>query len=191
MTVTRRYRSWAASVHHNRMSFWRRVSQRRQVRVAGASALGFGIEIEYAQSERGIVRDLIVDLEDRPVLFAPLEFEIQEHAVRSVLAIREELTRTLQRLPENSAAAEPIKDIRAACARFLHEHASDFPMLFAAGLGQLRGAAGVRIAELSEAFDVPVHGDLRAVLPPSQEEAAFLEQRTDAGWAPDETPSPF
>lgn len=126
----------------------------RRIRVSGVNVgipgVG-GVSVGLAEPERKAIRDLLVFLEGRRVLRVSYADEDREFAVRSVLEIREELTRTLQRLPESSPATESVRQLRRACEEFLTVYARDaFWVGFFVGLGRLRGLFGSELERLSE-----------------------------------------
>jgi hypothetical protein len=120
--------------------------------LTSVEALGFGAGWEWPDSEREIVRELIVFLEDRRALSAPEALEVEGHVVESVLRIRAELTRTLQRLSGDSGAAVSVRALRDSCHAFLYaiqgrSHFSGFDYRFLVDLGQLRGVFAVYVGE--------------------------------------------
>jgi hypothetical protein len=143
---------------------------RSRPRLRSASALGFGAGWEWPESEREIVRELIVYLEDRRALHAPMELEIADHVVSSVLSIREELTRTLQRLDGDAGAAASVRAMRDACHSFLYALERQritfggFNRWFLIPLGELRGVMAVYLNVLSEHYSLPVAEPLASVV---------------------------
>src|SRR6266511_1682407 len=102
------------------MSFLSRFRGRPRPRLTGLSVLVAGASWDWTESERDAVRDLIIFLEDRRSLFGPLMERVDPYyAAHSVDTIRNELTRTLQRLPEEAKSAILIDDMRAACRVFV------------------------------------------------------------------------
>jgi len=118
------------------------------------------------------VRDLIIFLEDRRSLFGPLMERVDPYyAAHSVDTIRNELTRTLQRLPEEAKSAILIDDMRAACRVFVdvvgspHDERRTDRQRSNIALGELRATLGVNIAVLADKFGIEVRGPLRELLP--------------------------
>src|SRR3546814_506555 len=121
--------------------------------------------------ERDIVRKLLAFLEDRRALYVDYCLEIEDQVAHSVHQIREELTKTLQALSEDSEVVGPVRAMRAACRKFLTEPHPDFRNLvryggpsahrmdiegspgFFVALGELRAVFGAQIAALAFAYE--------------------------------------
>ena len=89
-------------------------------RITGVSALGVGVSWKPPESERKIIRALLVYIEDRRAITIeghPLEGTLQVN--ESILGIRRELTKTLQRLDSSSHAVDRLRKMRLACQRYL------------------------------------------------------------------------
>lgn len=144
------------------------MSRPRRPRLTSAGAFGFGLGWEWVESEGEIVRQLIVYLEDRRALYEHHHFEIGYHVVQSVLDMRRELTRTLQRLSANSGAAYAVRAMRDACHNFLR--VGDSPPMWGRdetltlGLGELRGVFAVYVSGLADHYGIEVHEPLASVL---------------------------
>jgi hypothetical protein len=152
----------------------------RRIRVSGVNVgipgVG-GVSVGLAEPERKAIRDLLVFLEGRRVLRVSYADEDREFVVSSVLEIREELTRTLQRLPESSPATESVRQLRRACEEFLTVYARDaFWVGFFVGLGRLRGLFGSELERLGEVTGLKLPHELKEVGPPKTDfpdDAAF------------------
>ncbi len=143
-------------------------------RLTGFQTPLFGISWTPPASDRESIRKLITFLEDRRVLYQDHHREITPHVTRSVLEIRDELTRTLQELSEDSAASPSIRAMRAACRRFLDETTKwhrDYmePPIWMA-LGELRGQFGLHLAQLCVKYGIDVESEIASILPPALEE---------------------
>lgn len=90
-------------------------------RLTGFSTPLFGISWASTESERDIVRRLVISLEDRRVLFNPLALEVEWQAIESVTDIRRHLSEVLGEIGEASPGVDPIKAMRAACRKFLDD----------------------------------------------------------------------
>lgn len=125
------------------------------------------------------VREFILFLEDRRVLYNAYDLEVVSQVERSVQEIREQCTRTLQALPPKAFAVVPVRSIREACRRFHDDQQEEFRFFdfdghrrsregspgFFAALGAFRAVVGVQVAQLAAHYDLDVEGDLAAVLP--------------------------
>lgn len=77
-------------------------------RITGISTPLGGIQwADPGPSEAEMVRGFLVFLEDRRVLYNAMQLEVPDQVERSIHEIREECTRTLQRLGANAFAAPP------------------------------------------------------------------------------------
>ena len=83
------------------------------------------ISWEPSQDEREIVRQLMLFIEDRRVLYNPFISEVPDHAIDSVFLIRERLMQTLQEVKEKSPAVKDIKAMQEACRIFLNQANKD------------------------------------------------------------------
>src|SRR5690242_14236102 len=75
---------------------------------------------EY-DKERDLVTSLLTFLEDRRVLYGSWAEEEPQHVTRSVLQIRERLTKELEVIEGDSFLYTPLAAMRAACRKFLDE----------------------------------------------------------------------
>ena len=90
-------------------------------RLSGLSVAGLGVSWAPSQTEREIVREVFVFLEDRRVLFAPFLRDANHFTRESVEMMRAQLTEAVQHLPEDSPTADHLRAMRAACRRFLDD----------------------------------------------------------------------
>ena len=81
----------------------------RRFKLRGVSTPFGGASFELRESDRKILRDLLIELEGRRVLKTDFADEDYEHVTLSVIEIRKELTTILQRLHDKSPATEPIR----------------------------------------------------------------------------------
>lgn len=147
-------------------------------RITGVSIPVFGVSWNPPESEREIVRQTFIFLEDRRALYNDFAHEINHEVSQSVLDIRSELTAALKRLSEKSEAAPCFKAMRAACREYLGSacwptHGG--PFLFMTELGKLRAMIGVQIAFLAVKYGIDLDGELMRVIPAELRDATFLE----------------
>ena len=140
-------------------------------RIPGLTIPLFGRSWVPPESERKIIHRLLVFLEGRPALYAPLDLELFAWAADSILGIRNELTKTLQKLAEHSQAIPHLKAMRAACINYLDrthypEQPDKLPWVnYFTWLGELRGIFGSQIAQLSAMYGVDLEGNIVLILP--------------------------
>jgi hypothetical protein len=151
-------------------------------RITGISLPVFGISWNPPESEREIVRETFIFLEDRRALYNDFAHEIDHEVAQSVLAIRNELTAALKRLPEGSEATPSFKSMRAACREYLdstrgHDrgHRWSGPFSFMTQLGRLRAIIGVHVAYLAVKFGIDIEGELVRVVPAEFRDVKYFE----------------
>lgn len=149
--------------------------------LTGISTPLVGVSWNPPPSECEIVRKLVTFLEDKRSICGPYDFWSGprfEYFVTAVLAIRNELTKAIQALPEDSRAIHSLRAMRGTCRKFLTDPmVSSRDALYgarqneAAVLGEFRGAFGVHLSELCSAFDLEIEEQFVVILPaPDHEE---------------------
>lgn len=147
-------------------------------RITGISVPVFGVSWNPPESERKIVRETFIFLEDRRALYNDFAHELDHEVSESVLAIRSELTASLRRLPEGSEAAPCFRAMRAACREYLDNarpRGLGGPFSFMSELGKLRAMIGVQVAYLAVKYGIDLDGELVSVIPAELRDARFLE----------------
>jgi len=159
--------------------------------ITGFSIPIFGVSWNPPKPEREHIRQLIVFLEDRRALYNPYHMETIHWVDESVLKIREELTKKLQELGEESKATSSLRAMRTACRHYLdkielvkklHSYRGDIKKLnlanlddvyrnmnFESSLGELRTIFGIHIARLCAMYGIDLEGKLINILPPAEE----------------------
>jgi hypothetical protein len=147
-------------------------------RVTGISSPFGGLQwADPGPSEGQIVRDFVLFLEDRRVLYNPMYLEIVGQVEHSIHEIREQCTKTLQALPPKAFGVVPIRAIREAGRRFHDDQNEDFRFFhdrwhsseggpgFFTALGAFRASVGQQVALLAAHYDFDIEGDLASALP--------------------------
>ncbi len=150
-------------------------------RITGISIPIFGISWNPPASEREIVRETFIFLEDRRALYNDFAHEIDQEVAESVLAIRSELTSALKRLPEDSEAVKSFKGMRAACCEYLdntrkRNHILGGPFSFMTQLGSLRALIGVHVTYLAVKYGIDIDGELVRIIPPEFRDEKYLDE---------------
>ena len=148
-------------------------------RITGISIPIFGVSWNPPESERKIIRSLLIFLEDRRALYNPNSLEIGDHVVSSVIEIRENLTDSIQRLPEKSDAIRCLRAMRAACREYLDKQNDKFGFphhKYLIDLGRLRTVFGYYIAQLAIMYGIDIEGDLAQILPPEYVEDLSIDK---------------
>ena len=151
-------------------------------RVTGFSTPIFGVSWNPPESERTVAKRVIVQLEDRRVLYSPSEMEVPDHCVMSVVDIRRILSQELGVLDEKSALAMSLRAMRAACRKFLDSvqanerivrfgaHLGHFASWeFNGAVGELRGVFGVHLAQIAARYGLDIEDELASILPAAEE----------------------
>jgi hypothetical protein len=151
-------------------------------RITGISTPFGGLQwSDPGPSERETVRGFVLFLEDRRVLYNPMNLEVRSQVDRSIHEIRRQCTETLRQLGETAFAAVPIRAIREACRRFHDDDNIEFRFFdrwgdhgvgagFFMALGGFRATVGQQVALLAAHYDIDIEGDLASVLPRLVEE---------------------
>ena len=155
-----------------------RVTAAKARRVTGISTPFGGMQwSDPGPSDTETVRQFMLFLEDRRVLFNAMNLEVPEQVDRSINEIRKQCTTTMQSLAAKAFAVLPIRAIRAAGQRFHDDRNEEFRFFdrrefghgaspgFFTALGAYRAAVGYHIAVLAAHYDIAVEGDLARVLP--------------------------
>lgn len=146
-------------------------------RVTGISIPFGGIQwADPGPSDAEIIRQFVLFLEDRRVLYNAMDLEVTSQVDSSVHEIRQECTKTLQALPPKVFAVIPLRAIREAGRRFHDDESEEFRFFdgrhyregspgFFTALGAFRAAVGQQVVLLAAHYDLDIEGDLSAVLP--------------------------
>lgn len=148
-------------------------------RITGISTPLGGVQwADPGPSDAEIIRRFLIFLEDRRVLYNPMDLEVVSQVEHSIHEIREECTRTLQALAPGVFAVLPVQTIRRACRRFHDDSNEEFRFFdgrwgrydeggpgFFAALGAFRASVGHQVALLAGYYDIDVEGDLASVMP--------------------------
>lgn len=155
-------------------------------RITGISSPFGGIQWgDPGPSAAEVVRQFVLFLEDRRVLYNPMDLEVVSQVEHSIHEIRQQSTKVLQALSPNAFAVPPIRIIRAAARGFHNEQNEEFRFFggsrwhyhegspgFFVALGAFRAVVGQQVAFLAAHYDIDVEGDLARVLPQLDDDAA-------------------
>jgi hypothetical protein len=149
-------------------------------RITGISIPVFGVSWNPPESERKIVRETLIFLEDRRALFNDFAHEIDQQVAESVLSMRAEFTTALKRTADESEAAPSLRAMRAACREYLDTtrgpgRGRGGPFEFMTQLGRLRAIIGIHVAYLAIKYGIDIDGELVRVIPAEFRDAKYLE----------------
>jgi hypothetical protein len=148
-----------------------------RVRITGISTPWLGVSWEYRESDAVVVRRVFSFLEDRRVLYEPLNAQIFFYVGQSAAEIRQMLTQELGASSLGEQLSESFKTIRAALRRFMDDlekldqpersglmdplQIHDQQVL---ALGEMRGRVNPLLALLAEKYRIEVEEELAAAL---------------------------
>lgn len=142
--------------------------------ITGLSCPVFGIQWNAPIIEADEARSIIVLLEDKRVLFNPADMEDSNHCTLSILDIRSEITKALQKLPASSNLSNSLKRMRKSCLEFSNKlgHPNflnfDPPVqvsILERELFKLREKFGISVAEISVAYGIDIDDGLASIIP--------------------------
>jgi hypothetical protein len=147
--------------------------------ITGFSTPIFGLQWQPPKTDRGIVRDVLIFLEDRRVLYNPHAWEIPDHVAQSLIEIRERLTSQMSALSDDAPAYAHFSSMRAACRQYLNSAGEDEfrgrrrgywnDQDFSEALGKLRATIGMHVAALCEEYGIEVEDQLASMFPSSED----------------------
>jgi len=127
-----------------------------------------------------VAKRLTTFLEDRRALYYPYEAETPDYVVRSILEIRQRLTKDLEQLDRNSPLAKSLRAMRASCRKFLNHVEARTPHAvylhrnriwngdeadFFIALGELRATIGFLAAQIAARYEIDVEESLATIFP--------------------------
>jgi hypothetical protein len=148
-------------------------------RITGFSLGPFGVSWTPRPDKREIIRQLIVFLEDRRVLYNPYDMEYGKWVNQSILEVRKELTDTLKKFPDDEPTIQILRTMRSSCRKYLQEcdttkpriYGFQYEMKLAIHLGELRGVFGLALAQLCIAYKIDVEPELASIFPVSDKDS--------------------
>lgn len=148
-----------------------------RVRITGISTPWLGASWEYRESDADVVRRVFSFLEDRRVLYEPLNAQIFFYVGQSASEIRQMLTQELGTSSLGKQLSESLQAIRAALRRFMDDlekldqsepsglmdplQIHDQQVL---ALGEMRGRVNPLLALLAEKYRIEVEEELATAL---------------------------
>lgn len=152
----------------------------KQYKITGISSAVFGISWETTESDKNIIRKILLYLEDRRVLYLQYEPHMKKaNCIQSVLNIREYLSAEIAKLHAKSDLIPVLKYLRASCLKFilriepyqdeLNNLPEDVPIqakfIFSTALGELRSSFGDVIALFCVKYELDISDELGSILP--------------------------
>lgn len=160
-------------------------------KITGFSIPFFGISWNPGVPDSQVAAAVLAYMENRRVLYNPIQIEDGNHCVISVVQIRDELTKAIQANTVDGDMLRQFREIRAACRKFCDEVdlGADVDEAFVAArfierrgggqdwvetfrdfrfnqaIGELRAAAGERLAAIAEKYAIDVEPELASIFP--------------------------
>lgn len=152
-----------------------------KVRITGINAPWFGVSWEYRESDADVVRRVFSFLEDRRVLYEPLNAQLFFYVGQSASEIRQMLTQELGAGAVGKQLAESFKIIRSALRVFMsdlekieqHEGSGQLDPVQVRdqqvlALGEMRGRVNPVLALLAQKYQIEVEEEMAAALQPPE-----------------------
>jgi hypothetical protein len=147
----------------------------------GVFGFSAGVSWNPIKTDKDHVKEIIVYLEDRRVLYNPSEMEVPHHCIESVLDIRRFLTAKISDIQDKHLVTI-LKGMRSACRKFLDSVGANGDIVrfgssqghwaswsFNGAVGELRGVFGLYLAELAVLYKLDIEDGLASILPISDE----------------------
>ncbi len=158
--------------------------------MTGISTPIFGVSWTPPTSDVEVARRVVAYLENRRVLYDPMDIEVPRHCVTSVLEIRQFLTDQIGAGGIAEELEASLRAMRAACHKFLEDlgpvnarlhgwearrwhggYGGLDDYLLNQALGALRGVFGIHVGQLAVRYGIDVEDRLAAILPATDEES--------------------
>ena len=142
--------------------------------ITGVSGPIFGLQWKPVVAEISIACDLLRELEDKRVLYRPIDMEGTDPCLQSVFKIRDALTNSLKQIDSKSPLYKQVEAMRRACRAFCDVvGASGFnkvpnpvqQSILARELSRLRNSVGRGVGEIAIAYGLDIEDELAAAIP--------------------------
>jgi hypothetical protein len=159
-------------------------------RMTGISTPIFGVSWTPPTSDVEVARRVIAYLENRRVLYDPLDIEVPRHCLASVMEIRQFLTDQIGAGGIAEELAASLRAMRAVCHKFLEDlgpvnarldgwearrwhggYGGLDDYLLNQALGALRAVFGIHVGQLAVRYGIDVEDRLASILPATDEES--------------------
>lgn len=143
-------------------------------RYTGFTCPIFGLQWDASASDTEVARDVVAELEDRRVLYAPIQMEEADRYLQAIGEIRDLLSDPLNDVEYQSPLDNQVRKMRRAARRFIdrvgHSGFDTFVLpvqrsILRRELARLREKFGEAVAELSISHGVEVDDDLASIIP--------------------------
>jgi glycine cleavage system H protein len=158
-------------------SFRRWRNRRRSFRLTGISTPVGGVSWEFSNSEREVVRQLMIFIEDRAVLAPAPPLRDPYRLLRSVDKIAAAATEAIQQLPENSQIAETLRQLRGSCRLGHIDVDGQASFLFL--IGAIREQVLTQLVVIADAMNLELPADLRRTAANSPFLKAFRDREDE------------
>lgn len=156
---------------------FKQIKRRFQINGFELPFIGGGVSWNITPSEKDVAEKFLIYLADRRALYNDWHLEIEYQVVRSVLDIRERITKDLQEIDPNSKLFQVMRQMQIACQTFLtytRDVKPDFgfhptwdrdQIDFYIELGKLRSTFGHCIASIAIQYEIDIDARLEPLLP--------------------------
>lgn len=127
---------------------------------------GFSVNWNPPEPAKNIAREVIINLENRRVLYNPYDMEDYDHCVYSANGMRDFLTDKITKAHSDDLEKH-LRAMRSACIKFAqllakYPHKNQY---HGQGLGELRASLGLHIGMLAAQYGIDVEDDLATIIP--------------------------
>lgn len=143
-------------------------------RYTGFTCPIYGLQWDASASDTEVARDVVAELEDRRVLYSPIQMEEADRYVQAIGEIRDLLTGSLDDVEYRSPLDTQVRKMKRAARRFIdHVGHSGFDTfaqpvqksILRRELARLQDKFGEAVAEISISHGVEVDDDLASIIP--------------------------
>ena len=143
-------------------------------RWTGFSTPIFGIQWNPPVLQMQIAKEVIIELEDRRVLFYAQHGEDLSYANQSAIQIRQMVNNELKKLDRDAPLYKSLSKLRKATRDFCNEcdkierASAEYPVtmsMLRSALEKFRKSVGQVVGEISVSFDLEIEDDLASIIP--------------------------
>jgi hypothetical protein len=145
-----------------------------RIRVNSLTVPVFGIGWEVVPGDKEVARDVVIEMENRRLLFAERQPEDELYCVRSAIDIRNFLGGQIAKA-RGKELQQSLRAMRAAARQFVDAagpEAQAFrqgyngPKVFGLAIGDLRSLMGTQLAAIVAHYGLEVEPELASIFPP-------------------------
>jgi hypothetical protein len=154
-----------------------------RIRVNSLSVPVFGLGWEVLPGDKEVARDVVIEMENRRLLFAERQPEDEMYCVKSAIEIRRFLGAQIAKA-RGKELEQSLRAMRAAALKFVDAAGPDAerftngyngPRVFGLAIGDLRSLMGTQLAAIAAHYDLQVEDGLASIFPPAdRDDPSFI-----------------